>query len=500
VHGALVGSAVPSAVSVDEEAFAMSRLKRFFLYLAAFLILPLGFGALGARSLAQREHPARLPPLTAERTAEVSRPALDPAKPTVVVLLGADLTEVTDMLGPYEMFARVGTFNVVTAAPERRPTLLSGGLGILPHYSLAEIDGRLGGRPPAVVVVPNIPNIAEEPNRPLVDWLRKQSAAGAFMHSWCKGAMALAHAGLLDGITATAHWGDLPKLEKQYPEVRWVRGVRWVDHGRLVMSAGITSGIDASLRVIERLAGEAVARRVAGEIRYPNAHFAKDPAAPQYSLRPADFILLGNAAFRAGRRHIGVALYPGVGEIDLSNLYDAHVYTMVADVETVAEGSGVVRSAHGLTLLPSLALSAPGDRDAARARRLDRLVVPGPEGRAQGAELTALAAVVAPSLRAEYLHADQPDRFGLEPVLEDLARTSDAPTARFAMRRLEYRSSHVRLDGSAVPWGVLWLPMALGALGILLAHAASHLATRRRLRVHAIASGSSGSPRPLACH
>lgn len=456
----------------------LSRLKLFVIYLAAFLLLPIAAGALGYRALVSREHPASLPATT--ESADVPQPEIDPAKPTVVVLFGDDLTEITDALGPYEMFARTGTFNVVAAAPRRRPTLLSGGLRMLPHFSLEEIDRRLGGRGPLVVVVPNIPNIAEQANKPLVTWLQKQAAAGVILHSWCTGAMALAEAGLLDGHTATAHWGDIPKLEKQYPRVRWVRGVRWVDHGQILMSAGITSGIDASLRLIGRLEGEAVAERVAREIRYPDTHFAKDPAAPQYALRPADTIVLANAVFRLPRSRIGIALHQGVNEIDLSNVYDTHAFTMVADVEAVANGSKFITTEFGLTLLPSLVLGAPRD-DGADVRRLDRIIVPGTRGRELGASIATAVAAAAPSLHAEYLHADDPHRFGLEPVLEDLARTSDMATAQFALRRMEYRSTAVRFDGGGQPWRALLSALTLGFLGFGVAYAGRRARSARRV-------------------
>ncbi|HEY1175266.1 MAG TPA: DJ-1/PfpI family protein, partial [Phytomonospora sp.] len=247
----------------------MRRLSRWTLYAAAFIVPPALFGALRLREL------ATVPPVPSlAAPASVARPAYDPAKPTVVILLGADVTEITDALGPYEIFARAGTFNVYAVAPERRPTLLSGGLGVLPHFSLAEIDALLGGRPPALVVVPQIPFVTSPENRPLLGWMRRQAAAGATMFSWCTGAHVLAEAGLLDGLTATAHWGDLAAMERDYPRVGWVRGVRWVDHGKIVTSAGITSGIDASLRVLGRMAGDTLARRVARELRYPNYRFA----------------------------------------------------------------------------------------------------------------------------------------------------------------------------------------------------------------------------------
>jgi putative intracellular protease/amidase len=444
----------------------MPRPTAYIAHLAAFAALPIAAGVFGFRDLAGRQNPERLAPLPAQQLARASRPQIDPGRPTAVVVLGADITEITDALGPYEMFARTGRYNVVTAAPERQPTLLTGGLRILPHYSFAELVARLGGKAPAIVMVPNIPNIADANNAAVVDFLRRSAAAGAIMHSWCTGAMALAQAGLLDGRTATAHWGDLALLEDRYPRVRWVRGVRWVDHGQLVMSAGITSGVDASLRVIGRLVGDSVARRVAREIRYPDYHFAIDPRAEQFTFRAADLVLLTNAAFRPVRPRVGVALYDGVTELDLGHVYDAHAATLAADVETVARSDGIVTSAHGLTLLPSIAVAGAG---ASRMRSLDRLIVPGPEARERAAALVSEIAAVAPGLEPAFLQAENAGRYGLEPVIADLARTADLPTAAFALRRLEYRGSTTPLAGSRVPWQSLLVALLLGATGLALA-------------------------------
>jgi hypothetical protein len=120
------------------------------------------------------------------------------------------------------------------------------------------------------------------------------------------------------------------------------------------------------------------------------------------------------------------------------------------------------------------------DPDAAAIRGLDRFVVPGRNGRAGGAAVLRAVATVAPAVEPTYLRAEAPERFGLEPVLEDLARTADQPTARFALRRLEYRSDTVRLEGERGPLGILPLPLALGAIGVLLARAVDHRLTRRR--------------------
>lgn len=431
---------------------------RIAAYAVGLVALPAFAALLGMRQLKQRERPDLLPRIDPYAAANAPRPAIELSKPTVVVLLGADLTEITDALGPYEMFARAHRFNVVTAAPERQPTLLTGGLRILPHYTLAEIDSVLGG-PAAVVVVPNIPNADEALNRPVIDWIRAQSAAGALIHSWCKGAMALAETGLLDGDTATAHWGDIPSLEKRYPSITWVRGVRWIEHDQFVMSAGITSGIDASLRVLIRTAGDSVARRVAAEMRYPNYHFAIDPRVEQYSLHPADLILPANAGYRTGRPRLGIAIYEGVGEMDLSTVYDAHVHTFVVDPETVGADSNLVVTTHGLTIYPSIASRSD------QVAELARIVVPGTGARVRAGEVVGALSSAAPGVTVDYLHAGEPHRFGLEPVIEDLARVADVPTARFALKRMEFRSDAVRFEGSSVAWAPLLTAVALALAG-----------------------------------
>lgn len=440
---------------------------------AAFVVLPLLVAAVRLREFDRAQILGVQPPQRAPDSAAVA-PAHDRAKPTVAIVLGGDLTEITDTLGPYEIFSRAGVFNVYTVATERRPTALSGGLRILPHYSLAELDAQLDGVPPAVVIVPNIPSIAKAENEPLVEWMKRQAVAGSVMHSWCTGAMALAEAGILDGLTATAHWGDLNRLARLYPRVHWVRGVRWVDHGRVITSAGLTAGIDASLRVLARFAGQDVSKRVAREVHYPNFHFSIDPVVTPYTVGLSDAIFPANLAFRVPRQQIGVAIYDGVGEMDLTGLYDAHIAS--ADLHSIAAASGTVRSAHGLILVASLVVSESENAGAADAlRRLDRLVVPGRNGAKDGAGVVGALSAVAPALAPTYVHAEAGQRFGLEPVIEDLARTTDVPTARFALKRLEFRSETIRLAGSSVAWGTLPLALGLGVLGALFVLALARL-------------------------
>ncbi len=431
-------------------------------YAVAVLLLTLLVGALRAHAFLARA------PATLTASSLAAAPAAEPhdaSKPTVAVVLGADVTEITDMLGPYELFARTGRYNVYAVAPTTASTTLTGGLRIRPHYSFNELDRLLDGRPPAIVVAPNVPNIKSPENRPLVEWVRRSASAGATSLSWCAGAAVLAEAGLLDARTATSHWGDLARLEKEYPRVHWRRGVRWIDHSNIVTSAGITSGIDATLRLLVRLHGESAARQIAEALRYPNFNFALQPQAEQYTARLSDAVLLLNAAFLPVRPQIGLALYEGVGELDVSTIYDAHAAAAVAEVHALATQAGVVRTAHGLWLEP--AFVARHDADAIAS--LDRVIVPGWDARTRASEIArSITSVNGPV--PEYLHADDPDRFSLEPILEDLSRGSNLATAAFAQRRLEYRSRSLRLESGSL-FVATWLTLLVSAAALLVLRA-----------------------------
>ena len=84
----------------------------------------------------------------------------------------------------------------------------------------------------------------------------------------CTGALLLAHAGVLDGLDATTHWEDLDALRTLRPAVRVQDGVRWVDQGAVVTSAGISAGIDMSLHLVQRLHSRDLALRTARQMDF----------------------------------------------------------------------------------------------------------------------------------------------------------------------------------------------------------------------------------------
>ena len=82
--------------------------------------------------------------------------------------------------------------------------------------------------------------------------------------SVCNGAFWLANAGLLDGQRATTTANhNLELMAEQFPRIHVVDDQRYVDNGRIITTAGLSSGIDGALHVIERLDGRGAARAVA---------------------------------------------------------------------------------------------------------------------------------------------------------------------------------------------------------------------------------------------
>jgi hypothetical protein len=129
----------------------------------------------------------------------------------------------------------------------------------------------------------------------------------------------LAATGLIDGRPATTHWGEIDRIERGYPAVRWVRGQRYVDDGQFISTAGILSGIDGALHMIDRLQGRALALEVARAIRYDGARFLDDPSMPQFHRSPGDVIVFLNAAFGWDRTTLGVRLFDGIDELPLAS-------------------------------------------------------------------------------------------------------------------------------------------------------------------------------------
>ncbi len=168
--------------------------------------------------------------------------------------------EVLDFAGPMEVFALAG-FKVFTVALTKERVLSQGILQVMPDYAITDV-------PRADVLAVFGGNPASFRNDTLIEWIKKYQQDTDYVFSVCSGAFALGHAGLLDGQTATTFHSRIEEMRTAFPKVTVLSGVRFVDNGRIITTAGISAGIDGALHLVSRLKGEAAARAVAEEMEY----------------------------------------------------------------------------------------------------------------------------------------------------------------------------------------------------------------------------------------
>jgi transcriptional regulator GlxA family with amidase domain len=430
------------------------------------LTVPVAVGAVGIAGATGEIYTARgrsAPPAPLETAAA---PVHDPERPTAVVVLGSEGANAADVLAPYEVLASTGAFNLYTVAAQRQPVPLTGNLDLVPDLTFGQLVDRLSATPD-VIVVPQLHGATA----PVVQWLRRQRAQGdPLLVSVCVGAGVLAATGVLDGRPATSHWLGLIGLRRDYPAVRWTDGVRYVDDGEVITTAGVLSGVDGALRVVERMAGPAAAARAARAMHWPAYHQGGAAAIRRLGPAPADVVGLLSAGYRWDRPSTGVLLTDGVGETELASAFRPYTELsyLVRPVAVTADGRPV-RSRHGLTFVPRAALAAvaPG---------LDRLVVPGADA-ARGAAADGLA--LPQRLTPVYLH--QQPGFAFDGALGDIARTRDVATARWVAKTLQYPTTNPQLSGPAWPWTLTLRPILIAAAAVA-AVLGIQLLRRRALR------------------
>ena len=193
---------------------------------------------------------------------------------TVAIYLFPDV-EVLDFAGPYEVFTTASRifkrrspgsdepFRVVTAAKVQSIVRARAGLNVVPDFLLQNCPAT------DLLIVPGGVVDREVNDEQVIDWVRSRSRQAAITASVCTGAFILAKAGLLEGRAATTHWEDVADLRAQFSNVLVREGVRWVDEGEVVTSAGIAAGIDMSLHLVSRIAGVELAAATARQLEVP---------------------------------------------------------------------------------------------------------------------------------------------------------------------------------------------------------------------------------------
>lgn len=103
-------------------------------------------------------------------------------------------------------------------------------------------------------------------NLHLLNWIKVCYKNGVNICSICSGSFALAECGLLDNIPCTTHFKKTKDLQKMFPNAKVIENILYTEHNGIYTSAGIASGIDLTLYIIEKLKGSRFAHLVAREL------------------------------------------------------------------------------------------------------------------------------------------------------------------------------------------------------------------------------------------
>jgi transcriptional regulator GlxA family with amidase domain len=176
-----------------------------------------------------------------------------------------------DIVGPFQVLVDVPGNDVVFVAADAGPVVdHTGRASLVATHSFADTPE------PDVVVVPGGLHDTELQVE-LVDWLRAVHPTTTWTTSVCTGGVYLAAAGILTGVDATTHWARKRALEKLGAHYMTERVV---ERGKIVTAAGVSSGIDMALTLLDRMHGPEMAQMVQLAIEY-------DPQPPFDAGSPA---------------------------------------------------------------------------------------------------------------------------------------------------------------------------------------------------------------------
>ena len=180
--------------------------------------------------------------------------------PIKIVILLFDRITALDAVGPFEVLSKIPNSKVYFAAIEPGTVSCMGGLKLVAEYPIKDITEA------DILVIPGgtgINNLLN--NVDILDWIIKIHKTTKYTASVCTGSLLLGAAGLLKNLRATTHWNHIEKLKNFGAEP--VKS-RYVIDGKVITSAGVSAGIDMSLKLAELVGSESLSKLIQLAIEY----------------------------------------------------------------------------------------------------------------------------------------------------------------------------------------------------------------------------------------
>ena len=186
-----------------------------------------------------------------------------------VVILAAENCVLSTIASPMDMFLQAGVlwnmtigekpapiFNVKIVTADGNPITAINRFPVVPSCSMHDIEHA------DLIIIPSqgfFFNPQDKDHLDRIAWLQSWYEKGADLASVCAGAFTLASTGLLDGKTATTHWGMAKQFKKSFPKVDLRTDLLVTDEGRLFCGGGISADLNLSLYLIRKYCGKEVA-------------------------------------------------------------------------------------------------------------------------------------------------------------------------------------------------------------------------------------------------
>lgn len=177
-------------------------------------------------------------------------------------------TMASTVIGPMDIFYQAGVvwnyftgekptpfFETRVVTTTGKPLKCLNGSTILPQASIHDVEAT------DLIVVSSILDIDKtmKYEAEVLDWLTQHYRQGAHLAAICTGAFVLAETGLLDGKTATTHWGAADEFRRRYPRVALKPERLVTDEEDLFCSGGMNAGVDLALYLVEKYCGHEIA-------------------------------------------------------------------------------------------------------------------------------------------------------------------------------------------------------------------------------------------------
>lgn len=297
-----------------------------------------------------------------------------------VGILAHDNVTMIDVAGPADVFSHANTFGAayetVLVSPDGRDVVTSNGLSLRVVTAAADV-AQLD-----TVIVPGAYGMVNHPlDTHLVEAVRHLTSVSTRVTSVCTGSFLLAEIGRLNHRRATTHWTQLERFRQTFPNVDIQEDALFVRDGDITTSAGIGSGLDLALTLVEDDYGPQLARQTARQMlifmQRPGGQ-SQFPAASRYDAtdsQPLRSLIDRITADPAENYSLAaMAAITHVSTRQLARLFEDELHvTPTRYVEAVRVEAAQIFLQRGRTVQTAAELSGLGSAQTLRRTFLSRL-------------------------------------------------------------------------------------------------------------------------------